>query len=167
MSQKTRALTFILSALFLGAIAAGGFWVLQKSKPEVCPICQRSIHAHSSAVALTDQKRVRVCCIRCGITHNFQVGKPGDVVEVTDFLSDRAMKPSDAFYVEGSRVSLCDPHGSGLIDQTKHPYHRIFDRCEPSTYAFAKREDAERFARENGGALLRWDDLRKEGQAKP
>ena len=110
VSQKTKALSFLLSALVLSALAAGGFWLLQETKPETCPICERSIHAHSSAVVMIDKKRVTVCCIRCGITHNFQVDKPGEVVEVTEFLSDRAIKPKGAFYVEGSRVSMCDPH---------------------------------------------------------
>jgi hypothetical protein len=165
MSQSTKALTVFLSALFLGVIAAGGYWILRETKPEACPICQRSIHAHSSAVVSMAGKRVKVCCIRCGITHNFQVGQPGAVVEVTDFLTGRAMKPERAFYVEGSEVSMCDPHGSSLVDETKHPYARIFDRCEPSTYAFAKREDAESFVRKNGGKLLSWDELRKEAGA--
>lgn len=167
MNRRTKALTFLWSVLFLAGTAAGGFWVLQETRPEICSICQRSIHSHSSAVVIIERKRVRVCCIRCGITHNFQVGKPGEVVEVTDFASDRAMKPSDAFYVEGSLVSLCDPHQSSLIDQTKHPYHRIFDRCEPSTYAFARREDAEVFVRKNGGKLLTWQELKKEVEIRP
>jgi hypothetical protein len=167
MSRKTKALSFLLSGLFLAAIAAGGFWLLQETKPKVCMICQRSIHAHSSAVVVIDKKRVTVCCIRCGITHNFQVGKPGEVVAVTEFLSDRSIEPKDGFYVEGSQVSMCDPHEGALLDQTKHPYTRIFDRCEPSTYAFAKREDAEGFVRANGGKLLTWEELKKEAGAKP
>jgi hypothetical protein len=162
MSQNTKTLTVFLSALFLIAVAAGGYWILRETKAEACPICQRSIHAHSSAVVSTAGKRVKVCCIRCGITHNFQVGQPGEVVEVTDFLTDRAMKPDRAFYVEGSEVSMCDPHGSGLVDESKHPYTRIFDRCEPSTYAFAKRENAETFVRNSGGKLLSWNELKKE-----
>lgn len=162
MSQKTKTLTLVLSALFLVVVAASGYWILRETKPEACPICQRSIHAHSSAVVSIDGKPVRVCCVRCGITHNFQIGRPGNVVEVTDFLSDRPMKPEQAVYVEGSEISMCDPHGSGLVDESKHPYARVFDRCEPSTYAFAKREDAESFVRKNGGRLLSWDELKKE-----
>jgi transcription elongation factor Elf1 len=166
VSQKTKAARFLLSALVLSALAVGGFWLLQETKPETCPICERSIHAHSSAVVMIDKKRVRVCCIRCGITHNFQVDKPGEVVEVTEFLSDRAIKPKDAFYVEGSHVSMCDPHEGALLDQTKHPYNRIFDRCEPSTYAFGKREDAGNFVQVNGGKLLTWDQLHEEAGGK-
>jgi nitrous oxide reductase accessory protein NosL len=162
MSKKGKAAALALSLLFLVAIAAGGYWLLQETQAKTCPICARSIHPHSSAMVLIDKKPVKVCCIRCGITHNFQVGKPGEVVEVTDFLSDRPMKPDAAYYVEGSQVSMCDPHESGLIDQTKHPYSRIFDRCEPSTYAFAHRKDAEAFVHQSGGKLLTWDELKKE-----
>lgn len=167
MSKHTKTLTLLLSVLVLGAIAGGGLWILRETKPEMCEICQRSIHPHSSAVVVIGGKHVRVCCIRCGITHNFQVGKPGEVASVTEFLSDKQMDPGDAFYVEGSQVSMCDPHNSSMVDETKHPYHRVFDRCEPSTYAFAKQEDAETFVRTNGGKLLTWGELKKEVEIKP
>ena len=167
MSKHTKTWTFLLSVLVLAAIAGGGLWILRETKPEVCEICERTIHPHSSAVVVIDGRRVRVCCIRCGITHNFQVGKPGEVASVTEFLSDKQMSPKDAFYVEGSQVSMCDAHSSSMLDETKHPYHRIFDRCEPSTYAFAKREDAEAFARTNGGKLLTWGELKKEVEIRP
>lgn len=167
MSQRTKTLTFVLSVLILAAIGAGGFWLLRETKRVVCPICERSIHAHSSAVVVIDGKRVTVCCIRCGITHNFQVGKPGEVVAVTDFNSNKSLNPANSFYVEGSQISMCDPHEGALLDQTKHPYSRIFDRCEPSTYAFAKREDAAAFVRTNGGRLLTWEELKKEAGNQP
>jgi hypothetical protein len=162
MSVKAKTATLSLSVLLLVGIAGAGYWWLQESKPKVCEICERSIHPHSSAVVLIDKKPVRVCCIRCGITHNFQVGKAGEVVEVTDFISDKPIRPDGALYVEGSQISMCDPHNSSLIDQTKHPFNRIFDRCEPSTYAFARRGDAEAFVQQNGGKLLTWEELMKE-----
>ena len=83
-------------------------------------------------------------------------------MQATDFVSDEPLKPATAFYVEGSQVSMFDPHGSSLNDQTKHPFDRVFDRCEPSTYAFAERADAESFVRNNGGKLLTWEELKKE-----
>jgi hypothetical protein len=164
-SGKTAA--FVLSGLILIALAAGGYWLLQETKPQMCPICQRSIHAESRAVVVFDGWRTPVCCIRCGLTHSHQIGKHGQLVEVTEFHSLRPMKPESAFYVEGSRISKCDPHDSALVDQTKRPYQRVFDRCEPSTYAFARREDAEAFQRENGGVVLSWAELQKEVEKKP
>ncbi len=162
MSKQAKAATLGLSILLLAGIAGAGYWLLRETKPSACPICARGIHPHSSAVVLIGRQPVRVCCIRCGITHNFQVGKPGAVIEVTDFISNEPVKPEGALYVEGSQISLCDPHASSLVDETKHPMDRIFDRCEPSIYAFAHREDAEAFVRQNGGKLLTWEELKKE-----
>jgi hypothetical protein len=162
MGKKSKAATLSLSILFLIGIAGAGYWLLRETRPNTCPICDRSIHGHSSALVLIDKKRVRVCCLRCGITHNFQVGKPGVVVEVTDFTSEKPIKPNGAFYVEGSQVSMCDPHTGSLVDQTKHPLLRTFDRCEPSTYAFADRKDAEEFVQQNGGKLLTSEELKRE-----
>ena len=167
MGARGKTAGFVLSGLFLVALAVGGSWLLWKTRPQMCPICERNIHAPARAVVQFDGWRAPVCCIRCGLTHNVQAGKPGHVVEVTEFHSLRPLKPESAFYVEGPRFSLCDPHESPLLDETKHPYGRVFDRCEPSTYAFARREDAEAFARESGGLVLRWVDLTKEVETKP
>jgi hypothetical protein len=167
MATRGQPIAFVLSSLFVVALAAGGYWLLQKTKPEVCPICDRSIHAQARAVVRFNGWQAPVCCIRCGLTHNHLIGKPGQVVEVTEFHSLKPLRPESAFYVEGPRFSLCDPHDSLLIDQAKRPYARVFDRCEPSTYAFIRREDAEVFARENGGVVLRWADLTKEVETKP
>ena len=167
MSKNTKTTALALSGFLLIAIAAGGYWLLRKTQPDVCEICQRHIHEHSRAVLLLGKARVAVCCVRCGITHNVQVGKPGELAEVTEFLSDKPIKPASAFYVEGSQVSLCDSHEAMMFDQTKLPYNRVFDRCEPSTYAFTKREDAQAFLSKNGGKLLTWEELRKEVELKP
>ena len=164
MSHNSKTAALIVSFLLLVAMGTGGFWFLHETQPRLCPICQRSIHEHSSAVVGIDKKRVTVCCIRCGITHNSQVGKPGEVIGVTDFQSNKSLNPSNSFYVEGSQVSMCDPHDSNLMDETKHPYSRTFDRCDPSTYAFARREDAEAFERANGGKVLSWKELTNEAR---
>jgi len=167
MGTRAKRASFVLSGVFLVVLATGGYWLLQETRPRMCPICERSIHAQARAVVLLNGWRAPVCCIRCGLTHNRQIGKPGPLVEVTEYLSLRPLKPESPFYVEGPRFSLCDPHDSPLLDQTKHPYGRVFDRCEPSTYAFARREDAEAFARENGGVVLTWADLKKEAESQP
>ena len=167
MSKKAKTVTLILSSLILVAIAAGGYWLLQETRPQTCMICERHIHEHSRAVLLLGKERAEVCCVRCGITHNVQVGKPGKLVEVTEYVSNKPMKPEAAVYVEGSQVSLCDAHKGTMMDQTKRPFDLVFDRCEPSTYAFAKREDAQAFVRTNGGKLLTWEELRKEAERKP
>lgn len=167
MGTRAKTTTFLLTGVFLIAVATGGLWMLRKTQPPVCPICERTIHPQARAVVRVNGLRTPVCCIRCGLTHNVQVGKPGQLLEVTEYYSLQPMKPESAFYVEGPRFSLCDPHEHPMVDDTKHPYARIFDRCEPSTYAFARRDEAEKFARENGGTVLSWDELKKEVEPTP
>jgi hypothetical protein len=156
----------VVSIVVLGLLAAGGYWLLKRTSPEECSVCRREIHAAARAVIEVDGKREVVCCVRCAITRDEQEEKPVRLVEVTDFNRHTAMAPKDAFFVEGSRVVLCmthEPH----VDETKHPQARIFDRCEPSVYAFARREEADAFAAENGGTVLRLAELMKEVPAAP
>ncbi len=136
------------------------------TQPENCSICQRAIHAQSRAVIEVDGKRERVCCARCAFTFEEQKHKQIRLVEVTDYNSTKPLAPENAYFVEGSRIVLCEEH-EPLLDQTKHPYGRVFDRCEPSVYAFARPEDAEAFARENGGRMVRLPDILKEVESKP
>ncbi len=166
MGNQAKTATFVLSSLILVALAAGGYWLLRRTEPDRCAVCQRGIHAQSRTVVLVGGERRPLCCVRCALTASQQLGKPVRLLEVAEFHSSRALAPESAYYVEGSRVILCEVH-EPLLDQTKHPYSRIFDRCEPSTHAFARREDAEAFARENGGVVLRWADLVKEVEGKP
>ena len=107
-----------------------------------------------------------VCCIRCGLTVNRQKQKPLRLIEVTDFVSRRPLNPEAAYYVEGSQVILCETH-EPLMDHTKQPHDRVFDRCEPSIYAFARREDGEAFAAANGGAVRRLPQLLEEVPPRP
>jgi hypothetical protein len=167
MEKQSKVITFVLSGLVLLALAAGGYWFMRRTEPERCAFCQRDVHPQSRAVALVSGRREAVCCVRCGLTQSHQIGKPIRLAEVTDYLTSRPLKPDSAFYVEGSRIVLCEPHAHEMLDQTKHPYSRVFDRCEPSIYAFARPEAAEAFRRENGGAVLSWADLLKELEPRP
>ena len=46
-----------------------------------------------------------------------------------------------------------------MVDESKQVHEMTYDRCFPGTYAFAHREDAEAFVRENGGAVLQLQKL--------
>ena len=166
MGKKAKVAAFGLSAFVLLALAAGGYWLLRRTEPDICRICQREIHAQSRAIVEMDGKRERVCCVRCELTLEVQQHKPVRLMEVTDYASTKPLSPAAAYFVEGSRIVLCEKH-EPLLDETKQPHPRVFDRCEPSLYAFARREDAEAFARENGGFVLRLADVMKEVEGKP
>ncbi|MBI1750684.1 MAG: nitrous oxide reductase accessory protein NosL [Acidobacteria bacterium] len=151
----------VMSIVVLALLTAGGYWLLQRTTPAECKVCRREIHAAARAVIEVDGKQEAVCCVRCAMTLDEQEQKPVRLVEVTDYIRRKALAPEDAFYVEGSRIVLCQSHEPHL-DETKHAQSRVFDRCEPSVYAFARREEAEAFAAQNGGAVLRFAELMKE-----
>jgi hypothetical protein len=155
-----------LSVLLLAGIGLGGYWLLERNQPNVCSVCGRELHARAGVVIERDGKPQRVCCASCAVKLGRQMGRPVKFVEVTDYLTERPLRPADAYYVEGSQIVLCERH-EPLLSQNKQPLDRVFDRCEPSIFAFARREDAEGFARTEGGTLLRLDQLLAEERRQP
>jgi len=151
----------IVVALLLVGLAAAGYWMFRHGGHEECSVCRRGIHAQSRAVAMVNGQREVMCCARCAITLARQRGKSVRLVQVADYATERLLRPQDAFYVEGSRVVLCEKH-EPMMDPTKHAMERVFDRCEPSLYAFARRADAEAFAQQNGGAVLTAEQVLRE-----
>lgn len=154
------------SILLIAALALAGYWYLQHTQPESCRICLRPIHAQARAVIEENGKRESVCCMRCAFRQQEQQHVAIRLLEVTDYVSSRPLKPEDAYYVEGSRIVLCERH-EPLLDETKHAHERVFDRCFPSLYAFARAEDARAFAAENGGVVRRLPEVLKEIEAQP
>lgn len=164
--SKTKIAAISGSVLVLVALAAAGLWLLKRTAPNTCRICQREIHAASRAVIERNGERESVCCARCAFTFEEQKHKPIRLVAVTDYVTKQPLAPERAFYVEGSRIILCSKH-EPLLDQSKHPYEPVFDRCVPSLYAFTRREDAEAFAAANGGLVLRLDQIHREVEHRP
>lgn len=156
----------IVVALLLATLVAGGFWLLRHGGHEECSVCRREIHAPSRAVVEVNGQREALCCARCAITLARQRGKSVRLVQVADYSSERMLRPEDAFYVEGSRIVLCAKH-EPLLDPTKHAIERVFDRCEPSLYAFARRADADAFAQQNGGTVFTAKQVLREVQTQP
>jgi len=156
----------IVVGLLLAALVAGGFWLLRHGGHEECSVCRREIHAQSRAVVEVNGQREAVCCARCAVTLAHQRGKSVRLVQVADYSTERMLRPEDAVYVEGSRVVLCATH-EPMMDPTKHAMERVFDRCEPSLYAFARRADADAFAQQNGGTFLTAEQVLREVQTQP
>ena len=163
---RTILVKTVMSIIVLALLATGGYWLLQRTAPAECQVCRREIHAAARAVIEVDGKQEAVCCVRCAMTLDEQEKKPVRLVEVTDYIRHTSLTPKDAFYVEGSRIVLCQSHESHM-DETKHAQTRVFDRCEPSVYAFAQRAEAESFAAQNGGMVLSLAELMKEMPANP
>jgi hypothetical protein len=150
----------------VAALALAGYWYLQRTQPEQCRICQRPIHAQARAVIEENGRREAVCCVRCAFRQSEQQQVAIRLLEVTDYVSGRQLAPEGAYYVEGSRIVLCERH-EPLVDETKHAHERVFDRCAPSLYAFAREEQARDFAAENGGVVRRLPQVFKEIEGQP
>ena len=163
---QSRIPAYVLSALVVVVLAAGGFWLVRRTEPPACAICHRGVSAQSRAIVELAGRRAEVCCVRCAFTYEEQKQSALRLLDVTDYPTQKAMKPEDAWYVVGSRVVLCVGHDHHM-DEQKQPLERVFDRCEPSIYAFASREDAEAFSNENGGTLRRLPALAPVVQRAP
>jgi hypothetical protein len=161
-----KASGIIGSVALVAALALAGYWYLQRTEPEHCRICQRPIHAQARAVVEENGRREAVCCVRCAFRQGEQRRAAIRLLEVTDYVSGRPLAPEDAYYVEGSRIVLCERH-EPLLDETKHAHERVFDRCAPSLYAFASAEEARAFAAENGGVVRRLAGVQKGIEAQP
>ena len=139
-------------------LLAGGWFALHPRQALVCEICQRQINPRARVTMEIGARVLDACCARCAITEAFQERRPVRLVRVTDYATGSALAPEQAWFVDGSRKVLCS-HDQPMLDETKHAEHLAFDRCSPGAYAFARRQDAETFVRENGGVILRLRQL--------
>jgi hypothetical protein len=142
----------------LAGLVAAGYRVMANREDTFCGFCHRSIQANAKVIAEIDGRRRTVCCARCAISEAYQEKKPLRLIAVTDYVSSKSLNPEQAYFVDGSRKVLC-AHDEAMVDQSKHIQQMTYDRCFPGTYAFAHREDAEAFVRENGGTVLHLQKL--------
>jgi hypothetical protein len=155
---KRALIPTVVGLLLLALVGFGYYHLMVKQSEALCGFCRRPIHANTRVIAEIDGRGKVVCCARCAISEAYQEKKPLRIIEVTDFVSGNKLDPQQAYFVDGSRKVLCS-HDAPMFDETKHVQPMTFDRCSPGTYAFARREDAENFARENGGIVLRLEQL--------
>jgi nitrous oxide reductase accessory protein NosL len=112
-------------------------------------------------VHLEGGKEVETCCARCGL-HYLESERP-TVASLTahDFNGAGEIDAEGAFYVEGSDVTPCVPAGKPpMRDAAGCCADPVYDRCLPSLIAFQSKEAADAFAREHGGTVRRFAELR-------
>src|SRR5215469_1440864 len=159
MTKRTWITTAVL--VVVTGLVAAGYYVMANRDSGFCGFCHRSIHPNTKVIAEIDGRRRTVCCARCAISEAYQQKKPVQLIAVTDYVSSQSLSPEHAYFVDGSHKVLCS-HDGTMVDESKHAEQMTFDRCFPGTYAFAHREDAEAFARENGGRVFRLQELMQE-----
>jgi hypothetical protein len=106
--------------------------IVQTQPAETCFFCGGMIKNRSAfVIQMVDGSQNRACCPHCGL---LALGKPGTQSAFSnDFLYEKLVNARQAFFLFGSRVSLC---------------------CEPSVLCFASEEDAYSFQLGFGGEVL-------------
>lgn len=138
----------ILSALLITFLLsmAGVVWAqddIQKSPS--CKFCNmdRAKYAHSRMlVTYDDGTMLGTCSLHClAIDLSLNIDKTPNSIEVGDFNNKNLIDAEKAFWVVGGNKP-------GVMTQR-------------ATWAFAKKEDAEKFIMENSGALATFDEAMK------
>jgi hypothetical protein len=160
MNTQRLALAGVLLVV-AGAAGFGWYRFAVRPAPVVCGYCNRQLHSNLTVTAEIAGKRAQVCCARCAITEANQQRKPLRLITVHDYRTGRAIEPANAWFVEGSRAMACD-HDAMRMNEMKGTEELAFDRCSPGTVAFLKRQDADDFTSQNGGAVLSLGQLMSE-----
>lgn len=125
--QKVRG-----GAVLPGAIVSGP--AAEAGDEDVCWACHGRINPRAQMVLhQTDGRQRRTCCPHCGLLSLARLGPQIDLALVTDFLHGRKVSAQTAVYVFDPDISIC---------------------CTPTTLAFMRREEAEKFQRGFGGSVL-------------
>ena len=141
----------IVLAFALG-LGYTGWRMWKPSEVTACQACGRAIHANMRTVAFVGDRRELFCCPTCALSDGAQTHEPVRFEQLSDYETGHALRPSDAFAVEGSNVIPC-VRSHEMLNRDGQPVPMEFDRCSPSIIAFAKRTSAESFAGEHGGRV--------------
>lgn len=124
---------------------------LKEEKKDVCAYCTKAVDRRLEFIYYLKNRKIKACCAHCGLLLYKDIKE--DEVEACmtwDFITGNPISCYSAWYVVGSSALPC---------------------CSPSAIAFANREDAEKFAKGYGGAVMDFEkavegirDLMKRGQ---
>lgn len=142
MKKERLMFLFIVVSLVIGGVAFGQE---DCQKQPSCSYCgmDRAKFAHSRMlVEYDDGTVVGTCSIHCmAVDLALNIDKTPKLLQIADFNSKNLIDAEKAYWVIG---------GSKPGVMTKR-----------AKWAFEKREDAEKFVKENGGALATFDDAMK------
>ncbi len=101
---------------------------------DACYACHSPINPRTQMVLhLHDGTQRRACCAHCGLLGVARLGEQVELALVTDFLHGRKVSAQTAVYVFDPALAVC---------------------CTPTTLAFMRQEEAERFCAGFGGQVL-------------
>ena len=150
MSRIQQILGLSIVLAFVLGLGYVGWRMRSSSEVAVCQACGRAVHANMRTVAFLGDKREVFCCPTCALSAGAQTHQPVRFEQLADYDTGHALRPADAFAVEGSDVIPC-VRSHEMLNRDGQPVPMDFDRCSPSIITFAKRTAAESFASEHGG----------------
>jgi hypothetical protein len=127
--------------------------------PKTCAVCQRDeCTGLAFRVTLDTGKTVETCCPRCGLHYVEEAKQSARLMQATDYITGKWLDAKLATFVSGSDVSHCaskevrrDAQGCCLV--------KGYDRCLPSLIAFQSQDEASKFLKEHGGAMVSFEKI--------
>lgn len=162
--QRKSVFASLIALLVLVGLGYSGWRYVKDRNAQSCEACRRPVHSHMKTVGIVDGERTVYCCPACALSDHQQSGKPVQVVELTDYLTDSPLKPANSYVVRNSDVNPCLQH-KPAVGESHQPLESHFDRCAPSVLAFQDQRSANEFAGQHGGQVFRFSqfasDLRR------
>lgn len=163
MTQRKSLIASFVAILVLAGLGYATWRFVGERNAQACRACARPVHSHMRTIAILDGKRSHYCCPACALSEHQQSGKQVQVVELTDYLSNMALKPESSYMVRNSDVNPCLQHRPA-VGEDSQPLESRFDRCSPSVLAFHDRQSAAAFAGEHGGQVVKFSDFASQYQ---
>lgn len=104
---------------------------------EACALCQMPVQKRLHFILTTNtNEQIQTCCAHCGLLL-LNRRKDIDNALLRDFIYGRIISALQAYFVIGSRISLC---------------------CEPTVLAFSSQKDALDFQKGFGGQIMSFQE---------
>jgi len=150
------------AAMAIVAILLAGTLSCGRARAAACSQCGREECKNLAVtIALEGGESVKTCCPRCALRYVAEKRPAVKTIAVRGFADAGTIDANKAFYVEGSDVHPCaHRENSPAVDERGCCLKAVYDRCEPSLVAFESADKAESFAREHGGFVHTFDELK-------
>lgn len=156
------AIALLAVSAILTAQGCGRFRALFH-RADVCSLDERPIHQEMKVRVLIEGRKEATdgCCIRCAINYAKQSGTMVRVLSITDYATHRPIPPDRALYVTGSDFSPCAVSEAAVTVSggRREVASSEWDRCIPSSVAFANTNEAREFQKQHGGTIQNWKEL--------
>jgi len=160
-SFRATALIAVAALLMTTASMSGCDRARSLLKPNQCPFSGRAIHPNMGAVVRVegDRSSIKLCCVRCALSYSLQTGKRIVVESVTDYVSHKQIRPERAFYLTDSSITPCVGPDAETPSTRRESVAVAWDRCMPSTIAFADQDAALALRKDAGGSVETFAEL--------